>query len=249
MIARRAFASAMLALPIALAAERAFARKRGREVIDALAYPPVHDHGSFDIVRRRATTARQRERADTIVKAIPFGPRPIDIAQSFVDRFYHSEPETISQAAPPAALNPLISRFFETTTSREDGDVIAWCAAFVNFCIDRNGGAGSRSASSQSFLQGTFRKTETPVEGDLAVFTCFDAAGRSLNLGHVAFFRERMNDGHIHLVGGNQAANGYSSIISETVVPTTDRSVRRHLANGNYTALTMRLNAFVSLNG
>src|SRR4029079_4666483 len=140
MIARRAFTSALLAVPIALVAERAYSGKRGREVIEALAYPPVRHYGSLAGRGRSAPTARQRERANTIVKTMPFGPRPIDIAQSFVDRFYHSEPEIISQPPPPAALNPLISRFFETTSAREGDDVIAWCAAFVNFCIDRNGG-------------------------------------------------------------------------------------------------------------
>ena len=248
MIARRAFASSLLTLPIAMMTNRAWAQKRHREIVYALEYPPVRDRSGHNDRASSAPTSSQIERANAIVKTMPRGPRPIDIAQSFVDRFYYSEPEIISQLPPPAALNPLISRFFETTSTREGGDVVAWCAAFANFCIYRSGMAGSRSASSQSFLQDTFPKTQAPVEGDLAVFTCFDRAGHNLRIGHVAFFRQRIDDSHIRLVGGNQSTDGHSSIICETVTTTADRLVRRHLLNGEYCPVAMRLNTYVSLN-
>lgn len=68
-----------------------------------------------------------------------------------------------------------------------------------------------------------------------------------MHLGHVGFFRERVDESHIRIVGGNQADDGHSSIISDTVMRTTGRTVRRRMAGGEYRVVTMRLNTYVSL--
>jgi hypothetical protein len=248
MISRREFSTGLLSLPVFLVADKRFANGRHREVIYELEYPPVAASPELRRPRNSLPTAAQIKRANEIIANTPSDLRPMDIAQTFVDRFYAKEPALISQLPAPAGRNPLIGKFFLDTSTPHDSDVVAWCAAFANFCIHRSGQVGSRSASSQSFLGDAFRKTGRPERGDLAVFTCFSpATGRSLNLGHVAFFKEHIDETHIKVVGGNQSTDEHSSIISETTMQTTDRTVKRHLANGDYRALTMRLNAYVSL--
>jgi hypothetical protein len=126
--------------------------------------------------------------------------------------------------------------------------MIAWCAAFANFCIERHGGKGSRSASSQSFLSQVFKRTKDPKRGDLVVFTCYEpGTEESIGLGHVTFFKEKVGDNQIRVVGGNQSKDGHSSIISERVMTTTERTVKRHLANGAYVDTAMRLNTYISM--
>jgi hypothetical protein len=247
MICRRNFAAGCLLIPVLLKSGDAFPKARHREIVYQLEYPPVTDsHGRRP--QNRVPTAVQIRRATEIIAKTPTGPRPIDIAQTFVDRFYTKEPALISQLPPPAARNPLIGKFFQDTSTPNNGDIVAWCAAFANFCIHRSGRIGSRSASSQSFLTTTFRKTSNPEQGDLAIFTCFSpSTGKSLQLGHVAFYKERIDETHIRVVGGNQTTDEHSSIISETVMLTTDRSLRRHLSNGESTPVVMRLNAYISL--
>jgi hypothetical protein len=247
MISRRNFAAGCLLIPVLLKAGEAFPKGRHREIVYQLEYPPVTGpHGQHP--QNRVPNAVQIRRAAEIIAKTPTGPRPIDIAQTFVDRFYAKEPALISQLPPPAAQNPLIAKFFHDTSTPNDGDIVPWCAAFANFCIDRSGRIGSRSASSQSFLAAAFQKTNSPEEGDLAVFTCFSpSTGESLQLGHVAFYKDRIDGTHIKVLGGNQSTDEHSSIISETVMLTTDRPLRRHLSNGDYAPVIMRLNAFVSL--
>jgi uncharacterized protein (TIGR02594 family) len=246
MLGRRAFSAGLLSLPFALSSSETFAR---RQLIIQLSYPRVmiFDHETRSAAHSKAS-AKQIDRARKIIEATPSGPRPIDIAQTFIDRFYAKDPATISQLPAPAAVNPLIAAFFKGTSLSADRDVIPWCAAFANFCIDRNGKAGTQSASSQSFLRSAFKPTMEPKEGDLAIFTCFSpSTGKSLQLGHVAFFREKIDDNHIRVVGGNQSGDGHSSIISESVMLTSDRTVKRHLFDGSYVPTTMRLNTYVSL--
>lgn len=96
--------------------------------------------------------------AEQIVARTVLGPRPIDIAQSFVDRFYREHPNWISQWPYPGHWNPLVVKFFSATSSPPNNDMIPWCAAFANWCIERAGKKGSRSASSQSFVDKKFEK-------------------------------------------------------------------------------------------
>src|SRR5260370_10507064 len=92
--------------------------------------------------------------------------------------------------------------------------------------------SGTRSASSQSFLSKQFKQTTTPKNGDLIVFTCYDiATNKSLGLGHVTFFKEALPGNKIRVVGGNQSADGHSSVISETTFLTTDTQAHRHVGN------------------
>ena len=194
-------------------------------------------------------TEAQKQRAREIIAATPRTRPPIDVAQSFITRFAGSEPDVISQWPVPSAWNPLVASFFDAVSGIPAGhvsDMISWCAAFANWCIERCGLDGSRSASSQSFLT-DFRRVEVPRRGDLAVFTCYDpASGTSLKLGHVAFYAGPGDQDCIRAIGGNQSGNHRASTISETMMPTADRMVRRRVGSRCVPAV-MRLNCYVSV--
>ncbi|MEZ2128841.1 MULTISPECIES: CHAP domain-containing protein [unclassified Sinorhizobium] len=245
MLTRRALVALIAAFPV-LKSEVVLARKTGREVILQLQYPPPKPASRKPSAKRLKPIKAEIKHAREAIDLTPVGPRPIDIAQSFVDRYFDARPAIISQLPPPAPLNPLIAEFLKESLLYPQDDPIPWCAAFVNFCIRRNGGAGSASAWSQSFLPPAFVAVDPPKEGDLAVFTCFSAStGKNIGLGHVAFFK-RFDDKHnMVVVGGNQAIDGHSSIISEKTMTMGDQPVRRRLDTGAVVSAMMRLNVFV----
>lgn len=217
------------------------------EYFDQLIYPPIEaldDPQPFGV---KPPTQDEVKKATLIIDQTVKGPRPIDVAQSFVDRFYDNDPSAISQWPAPSHWNPLIVKFFSATSYRANNDMIAWCAAFANWCLERAGRVGSRSAKSQSFLSKEFKTTKDPKPGDLAIFTCYDkASGKSLELGHVTFFKNKVSDTFINVVGGNQSADGHSSIVSERPFSIVDRDVRRHVGN-NYVLCTMKLNTYITI--
>lgn len=245
MITRRALVALIAAFPV-LKSEVVLARKTGREVILQLQYPPPKPASRTPSARRGKPIVAQIKHAREVIDLTPVGPRPIDIAQSFVDRYFDARPAVISQPPPPAPMNPLIAEFLKEISLYPELDPIPWCAAFVNFCIRRNGGNGSSSAWSQSFLPPAFTAVDPPEEGDLAVFTCFNAStGKNIGLGHVAFFKRFDDKRNMIVVGGNQTTGGHSSIISEKTMTMRDQPVRRRLDSGAIVSATMRLNVFV----
>ncbi|MDL2410752.1 hypothetical protein PY650_35435 [Rhizobium calliandrae] len=234
---------AMIAAVPALKSELAVGGKTGRETIVQLQYPRALVTIPERRVRRDAPTPMEIKQTHDALALTPNGPRPIDIAQSFIDRYYERKPSVISQRPPPAALNPLIAEFLAVTALHPLNDPIPWCAAFINFCIRRNGGVGSSSAWSQSFLPPAFDAVESPQEGDLAVFTCISlSTGKDLGLGHVRRFEDEQQ---VVVVGGNQATRDQSSIISERVLPIGNKPVRRHTNTGKVISTMMHLNKFV----
>ena len=163
---------------------------------------------------------KEKERADNIITNTPTGPRPIDVAQSLYDRFYKTDPHAISEWPANEAWNPLIARFFESTDYHTSKDTVAWCAAFLNWCLIRAHRPSTKSPASQSFAETTlFSVTTKPIEGDIAVFTCYEkGTTNSVGLGHVTFFKKMIDDQHILALGGNQSGKT-PSIISEKVFP------------------------------
>lgn len=79
--------------------------------------------------------------------------------------------------------NPLIVGFFAGTGLTPSGDLTPWCAACINWCIERAGLKGTGSASSGSFRNP--RGPGRPRLGDVAVFRD-DARGPGK--GHVGFY-------------------------------------------------------------
>jgi uncharacterized protein (TIGR02594 family) len=217
------------------------------EPIYELTYPPFEAITSPQTFGYQEASEKDKDKARAIIQGTPSGPGPIDVAQSFADRFFESDPKAISQWPAPDSWNPLIVEFFRATGTPNNNDMIPWCAAFANWCLERAGRSGSRSASSQSFLSKHFEQVKEPQAGDLAIFTCYDKSTKaSLGVGHVAFFKEKLAENRIRVVGGNQSKDGHSSIISYAEFITTDREVRRKIS-GKYVSCQMRLNTFVRI--
>jgi uncharacterized protein (TIGR02594 family) len=110
----------------------------------------------------------------------------------------------------PTFANPLIVRLFLATRTVPSGDTTPWCAAFVNWCVQRSGATGTASASSQSFLgwgkeiwsKSTGGALSVANPGDVTVFRKRSDPAH----GHVGFFNG-MNasmGNHVDVLGGNQ---------------------------------------------
>jgi uncharacterized protein (TIGR02594 family) len=242
MISRRALISGLMTCPMFLAAGQ-----NDDEPIYELTYPPFDALTNPETFGYKTASEEEKEKARDIINGTPSGPRPIEVAQSFVDRLYIRDPRAISQWPAPESWNPLIVEFFRATSTPTNNDMIPWCAAFANWCLKRAGRNGSQSASSQSFLSKYFKRIKEPQAGDLAIFTCYDKSTKeSLGIGHVAFFIEKLTGNRIRVVGGNQSQDGHYSIISDSECITIDREVRRKI-HGKYVPCVMRLNTYVSV--
>lgn len=248
MFTRRAMVAGMACTPLMITAQVAAAQTAEIEdSFDQLIYPPIEAIDDPQPFGYKPASQDEINKAKLIIDQTINGPRPIDVAQSFVDRFYVSDPSAISQWPAPAHWNPLIVDFFTATSYRANNDMIAWCAAFTNWCLERSGRVGSKSAASQSFLSKEFKTTKDPKPGDLVVFTCYDkASGKSLGLGHVTFFKNKISDKLINVIGGNQSSDGHSSIICERPFSIVDRDVMRHVGN-DYILCTMKFNSYISI--
>ncbi|RUV04130.1 CHAP domain-containing protein [Mesorhizobium sp. M6A.T.Cr.TU.017.01.1.1] len=108
----------------------------------------------------------------------------------------------------PVRANPVIVQFFDATTLRKpSGDQTPWCAAFVNWCIERGRKNKARASeflsTTKSAASATFRswgqKTDTPFFGDLVVFKHRSVPSR----GHVGFYVKHTQT-HVFVLGGNQ---------------------------------------------
>lgn len=95
--------------------------------------------------------------------------------------------------------NPRIIEYHAITTLAAKEDEIPWCSAFVNWCMDRAGYLGTKSAAARSWLKwGT--DIESPVPGCVVILK--RGAPPS---GHVCFYVRDVDDGRIECLGGNQS--------------------------------------------
>jgi len=210
------------------------------ELLVPIESPPISDLTSIHPFGSHPASREEIARAKKIISNTPTGPRPIDIAASFYERYYNSDPHVISQWPVNEAWNPLIATFFSATNK----DTVAWCAAFVNWCLERGHRPTTKSSASQSFATTKlFRQTSSPVEGDIAVFTCYEpGTNSSLGLGHVAFYKGPADSKHILVLGGNQSGKK-PSIISVKTFPIAFQSSRT--INGKRVPVDYRLNRFL----
>lgn len=99
-----------------------------------------------------------------------------------------------------SGANPRIVEYLRSTSlggAMAATDETAWCSAFVNFCVEKAGFAGTDSAMARSWLKWG-RGADTPVTGCIVVFE--RGAPPS---GHVAFYVSE-SGGKIKVLGGNQ---------------------------------------------
>lgn len=81
-------------------------------------------------------------------------------------------------------------------------DEVAWCAAFVGFCLEKAGLPSTRKLNARSYLAWGEKVAgvEQAKEGDIVVFT----RGASTAQGHVAFFLRAVGT-QVEVLGGNQS--------------------------------------------
>lgn len=118
-----------------------------------------------------------------------------------------------------AADNPRIVEYLQSTTLGSPGNVpdsTHWCSAFVNWCMERAGYAGTDSAWARSWATWG-RATTRPPRGCVVVFKrkC-SVEDTKKNCGHVAFFVKQTAT-HVTVLGGNQ-----SNCVCEARYPRAD---------------------------
>lgn len=175
---------------------------------------------------------------DLMVNA-PYNCSPVEVAGYFRDvgqGKYGDDAKPFAREWPKIA-NPIIFHFFSATSTKPEGDVTAWCAAFLNWCImrahatekDQIGKSPSNEYSksgklfdptnfekfaTQNASSGSFRcwkAINSPKEGDIAVLADKGTEGLTklcLGQGHVTFFLSKIDKDHILAVGGNQVQAG-----------------------------------------
>lgn len=90
-----------------------------------------------------------------------------------------------------------IIEYHSHTTLKATSDEVAWCSAFVNFCVDRAGLKGTHSAAARSWLQ--WGVPVQPTEGCIVVMS----RGSNPAQGHVGFYAGE-NASLVRILGGNQ---------------------------------------------
>ena len=106
------------------------------------------------------------------------------------------------------AAHPRILEYLATCSDLEEGegerDSTPWCSAFVNWCLERSGIAGTGSGWARSWARWG-RPIETPRLGAVAVWARGRAsADAPVVTGHVAFVVEDLGDSLL-VLGGNQS--------------------------------------------
>ncbi len=94
--------------------------------------------------------------------------------------------------------NPRILEYHSHTLLHATDDETPWCSSFVNWCIEKSGLSGTRSAAARSWLKWG-KQLEEPQVGCIVVFK----RGNSWQ-GHVGFYHNETNN-HILVLGGNQS--------------------------------------------
>jgi uncharacterized protein (TIGR02594 family) len=95
--------------------------------------------------------------------------------------------------------NPRILEYHKATDYGATQDEVAWCSSFVNWCIQKAGGKGTRSVRARSWLKWG-KPVDVPQKGDVVIFS----RPPETWTGHVAFFISD-EGATITVLGGNQS--------------------------------------------
>jgi uncharacterized protein (TIGR02594 family) len=95
--------------------------------------------------------------------------------------------------------NPRIVEYHQSTSLRAADDEVAWCSAFMNWCMKQAGLTGTGSAAARSWLNWG-RPLDAPARGCIVVFR----RGSNPVQGHVAIF-VRQSGAFLDVLGGNQS--------------------------------------------
>lgn len=105
--------------------------------------------------------------------------------------------------------NPRILEYFKATSYRAAHDEVAWCAAFVNWCLVQAGIKGTNSASAFSFMN--WGVEVKPCLGCVAVIDYGNGKG------HVGFLVGWQGPNFV-LLGGNQSNSVRYKLISPRAI-------------------------------
>lgn len=92
--------------------------------------------------------------------------------------------------------NPRILEYHAATELRAREDEVPWCSSFVNWCMQKAGFNGTRSAAAKSWLSWGKSVYDDPPVGAIVVMTRQGG-------GHVGFLID-WNDEYVKVLGGNQ---------------------------------------------
>jgi uncharacterized protein (TIGR02594 family) len=103
--------------------------------------------------------------------------------------------------------NPRILEYFRATTFPAKEDEIAWCSAFINWCMKQAGISGTHSAAARSWL--TWGKAITVPQIGCVCVIQQKVAGKDPATGSTSGFHVALwlgeKDGFVSLLGGNQS--------------------------------------------
>lgn len=123
-----------------------------------------------------------------------------------------AEGEIGIKEAPGNADNPRVLEYHSATSLGARDDAVAWCSAFVNWCMKQVDMPRTNSASARSWLSWGEALT-TPRKGCVVVLR----RGSNPVQGHVAFYVGE-GTGQVRLLGGNQADQVKVSQFPKTMV-------------------------------
>lgn len=205
---------------------------------------PPAAYGELTPVGTAPPTVNEIDRAYDILVNAPIGGAPIDVAQYFLSLgagAYGADYRPFAREWPVRA-NPVIMHFFSSTQTKPEGDVTAWCAAFMNWCLLRSHAATAEEIgqtgtgyvkkgkpfttnnlkrySTNSAASGSFRCWDpitAPKRGDIVVFRNIGTDNLTeacQGTGHVAFFVKNPSPGVVQVLGGNQGLAGSNGAVT-----------------------------------
>jgi uncharacterized protein (TIGR02594 family) len=144
----------------------------------------------------------ENDKGDELILGSPKGQSPLETMEYFARITETNSQGELYNAGWRERWNPVIVRFFECAGMKPSGDETFWCAACLNWVLERSGYVGTCNSSSSSFkIAG--KDTNDPQPGDIVVFTSKYKKEADAGRGHVGLFLSR-TDRSITVLGGNQ---------------------------------------------
>lgn len=102
---------------------------------------------------------------------------------------------------PGTKNNRRIIEYHASTSLKAAADEIPWCSSFVNWCLEKAGYKGTKSAAAKSWLKWkSGQKIEEPRRGCIIIFN----RGTVCWQGHVGFYVANHGQDSVYVLGGNQ---------------------------------------------
>lgn len=114
-----------------------------------------------------------------------------------VSAYKIAQKELGTAEVPGEASNMRIVEYHKSTTLAATDDKIAWCSAFMCWCLEQAGIISTKSAMARSYLSWG-EALEMPYEGCVVILKRGNPPS-----GHVAFYVKE-NEHYVYCLGGNQ---------------------------------------------